>query len=103
MFAELLQLLPQELKYYILLFDTRFIWRKGKLITIGKINLIHFQSLSMKQPICLSKYGDNYEHKEFSIYFSNPNYRLFYDEMCQKIVFEKTMPERTIWHIRYLI
>jgi hypothetical protein len=100
--TELLRQLPRELIFLILLFDRRFILRHGKLLTINKINLSHYQSLIFKSPICLSEYGEDYEHKEFSIYFSNSIFRLFYDEFCNKIVFEKTRERKTIWHIYYL-
>jgi len=99
--TELLKQLPIELLFYILTFDRRFILRNGKLLTINKIDLSNYQKLICKLPICLSEYGDDYENKEYSVYFSNPNFRLFYNEMCNKIVFEKTT-ERTIWHIYYL-
>jgi hypothetical protein len=99
--TELLKQLPVELLFYILTFDRRFILRNGKLLTINKIDLSNYQKLICKPPICLSEYGDDYEYKEYSVYFSNPNFRLFYNELCSKIVFEKTT-ERTIWHIYYL-
>ena len=100
--TELLVQLPKELFFYILTFDRRFVLRHGELITINKINLFNYQSLILKQPICLSEYGDDYEHKEYSIYFNNPIFRLFYNVFCNKIVFEKTTEKRTIWHIYYL-
>jgi len=100
--TELASQLPRELILLILLFDRRFVLRNGKLLIINKINLSEYQPLIIKPPICLSEYGDNYEHKELSIYFNNQLFRFFYNETCSKIVFEKTIERRTIWHIYYL-
>ena len=93
--------LPPELRWYILLFDRRFIMRNGKLLTINKLDLTDYETVLQKSPICLEEYCDS-NLKEYVVYFSNPTYKLFYNVQCEKIVFEKTTERRTIWHIYYL-
>ena len=93
--------LPPELRWYILLFDRRFILRKGKLITINRLDLTNHKNILRKPPICLEDYCDSLV-QESTVYFSNPAFKLFYNVPCEKIVFEKTIERRTIWHIYYL-
>ena len=93
--------LPPELRWYILLFDRRFILRKGKLITINRLDLTNHKNILRKPPICLEDYCDSLV-QESTVYFSNPMFKLFYNVPCEKIVFEKTTERRTIWHIYYL-
>ena len=93
--------LPEELKWYILLFDRRFVMRHGKLMIINRLDLTRYKKVLNRPPICLEEYCDS-QVKESLVYFSNPTYKLFYNLPCQKIVFEKTMEGRTIWYIYYL-
>ena len=93
--------LPPELRCYILLFDRRFILRKGKLMTINRLDLTNHKNILRKPPICLEDYCDSLV-QESTVYFSNPMFKLFYNVPCEKIVFEKTIERRTISHIYYL-
>lgn len=102
MITEVLRQLPKELIYYILTFNRHFILRKGKLITINNLNLFSYATLKLKLPVCLSEYGDDYEYKEYSVFFSNPQFKLFYNELCNKIVFEKETTRATTWYVYYL-
>jgi hypothetical protein len=97
----LLLSLPQELKWYILTFDRRFVIRHGELITINRLDLTNHKNILRKPPICLEEYCDS-SLKESVVYFSNPSYRLFYNVPCEKIVFETTREKKTIWYIYYL-
>jgi len=97
----LLLSLPPELRWYILLFDRRFIMRNGKLLTINKLDLTDYEIVLQKSPICLEEYCDS-NLKEYVVYFSNPTFKLFYNVQCEKIVFEKTTERLTVWHIYYL-
>jgi len=93
--------LPEELKWYILLFDRRFVMRHGKLITIDRLDLTRYENVLKRPPICLEEYCDS-QVKESIVYYSNLTYKLFYNVPCEKIVFEKTLKGRTIWYIYYL-
>ncbi len=101
MALELVRLLPQALKLYILLFDRRFIMREGKLVTINRLDLTQHENIIKKPSIWLEQYCD-FELKEYVVYFSNPTYKLFYNVQCEKIVFEKTTDTYTIWYPYYL-
>ena len=101
MSLELVGLLPQELKLYILLFDRRFIMRDGKLVTINRLDLTKHEKILKKPSIWLEQYCDS-QLKEYVVYFSNPIYKLFYNVDCEKIVFEKTRERGTIWYLYYL-
>jgi len=101
MSLDLVRLLPQELKLYILLFDRRFIMRDGKLVTINRLDLTKHENILKKPSIWLEQYCDS-QLQEYVVYFSNPTYKLFYNVDCEKIVFEKTTERRTIWYLYYL-
>ena len=87
--------LPYELICHILLYDKRFVFRHGKLMDIGQIELTNYQFLLNKPAIIK-------ENNEYTVQFSNIMFKLIYrclEENHHRIVFEKTTVNVCVWSI----
>jgi hypothetical protein len=99
--------LPIDIIKYILIFDKRFILRKGKILIINPIDLPKYTFLLEKPLITPAMY----ENIIFAhvVQFVNPKYNLRFsrvlhnDNITFRLVFETIMSDKTtLWNVFYL-